>query len=479
MARAGVYKWSAIDRLCTSALSFGGNIVLARLLDPVDFGLLAMVAIFTAISYDISGCGMSDGLIHKLNPTERDYSTVFIFNSVAGLILGGVMCAVAVPVARFFGHSELRTVMVVLGLCFFVKTLSFTQETRMRKELDIKRMAIARITANAMAVGLGIVLAVRGCGYWALLSTQAFINVFMTVNFIIATRWIPRLEFDVKAFRSFFSYGIHLMLAYVVTKTGSNINTLILGKFYPASTTGIYSQAAKLEEIPYSITESVFNWPFLSVICNECDRDRRRAMADAMHRRLLLLIMFLSGLLLVMAGPGVRFLYGSKWDAAIPVFRLLLVFGLCTSMKYYYQTILKACDHTRLIRNLTAAEVCLQLLLLAAAFRHGIYAIALTQVAASAVMIVIYAARYKSIMSIPAAAVAGQWLRAAAACAATLLLFWPVHTLWSGNVPLFADNILTLAVYISAAALICRLLAPQIFREAVARVFNRHNTPQP
>ena len=81
---SGVYKWSAIDRVCNSVMTFTGNVILARILSPYDFGLLAMTAIFVAIAYNVSGCGLSDGLIKKAHPTDRDYSTVFVFNLVFG-----------------------------------------------------------------------------------------------------------------------------------------------------------------------------------------------------------------------------------------------------------------------------------------------------------------------------------------------------------------------------------------------------------
>jgi O-antigen/teichoic acid export membrane protein len=88
MGNRNVYKWSLIERITVALLSFGGNIVLTRMLTTADFVLLAMIAIFTAVAYDISSCGMSDGLIHKSNPTGDDYSTTFVFNSAMGLLFG-------------------------------------------------------------------------------------------------------------------------------------------------------------------------------------------------------------------------------------------------------------------------------------------------------------------------------------------------------------------------------------------------------
>ena len=88
MGEGNVYKWSFIDRISIALINFGVNIALARMLTADDFGLLAMIAIFTAVAYDISSCGMSDGLIHKSNPTGHDYSTKFVFNSAMGLVFG-------------------------------------------------------------------------------------------------------------------------------------------------------------------------------------------------------------------------------------------------------------------------------------------------------------------------------------------------------------------------------------------------------
>ncbi|MDE6368926.1 MAG: oligosaccharide flippase family protein, partial [Muribaculaceae bacterium] len=110
-----VYKWVAMDRICNSVMTFGGNIFLARLLDPSDFGLLGMVAIFTALAYNISGCGMSDGLINKKDATTDDYSTVFVFNASMGLIFAIIFISCSGLIARFFGHEELKGIMIAIG----------------------------------------------------------------------------------------------------------------------------------------------------------------------------------------------------------------------------------------------------------------------------------------------------------------------------------------------------------------------------
>jgi len=129
MSGSKVYKWAFIDRVGIAVLNLGGNIVLARLLTEADFGLLAMIAIFVAVAADLSSCGLSDGIIHKVNPTREDYSTVFVANTVMGLIFGSAFFFGAPLMASFFHQPELLNITRVLGVCFFFQCMSFTQET--------------------------------------------------------------------------------------------------------------------------------------------------------------------------------------------------------------------------------------------------------------------------------------------------------------------------------------------------------------
>lgn len=422
--KSGVYKWSAIDRVCNSAMTFTGNIVLANLLDPSDFGLVAMVAIFSAIAQNLSSCGMSDGLIHKAHPTERDYSTVFVFNAVLGLVFGSILCLLGMPLSRFFGHQEINGIMIATGICFFFMTMSFAQETRMRKELDMKRMAIVRLSSTASATVLGIWLALEGFGYWALVATQTMVSVFSFVFYVLVSRWFPRIAFYMDSFREMFSYGVHLMFAYVSYQIGRNINTAMLGRFSTPVASGLYSQAQKLEEVPFSITESVFNWPFFSVLCNEESRDGRCRLSSQMHSRLWVVNFTIGALLLIVSLPAFNLLYGSKWDAAVPVFRLLIVYGISVSIKLFYQTVFKAHGRTKLVRNLTFAEVILQIGFLAIALwlDGSILMVAFTQVLAALVMLAVHALCYCSIMDVSLRSLVCEALRAISVPLAALLL---------------------------------------------------------
>lgn len=381
MAKENVYKWSFIERVSVAVLNFGGNIVLARMLSADDFGLLAMVAIFTATAFNLSSCGLSDGLIHKNKPTPIDYSTVFVFNSALGLIFGLSAILLAHPVARFFGHEELVWVMRMYGICFFFQTMSFVQETRLRKHLEMKKLCIARVSATVTALIVGIILAALGCGYWALISTQIFLSFFMFVFVVVQARWFPKPAFSLASFKEFFSFGVHLMFAYLINIIEQNVNTFVLGRYYSSVQTGLYYQGAKLANVPFSVTDTSINPQLFVVASNETDEGLRRTKILDMMKVMVAVNVAIALLLVLIARPAVAFLYGSKWLGSAPILAVLAVSGCIMCMKYFFQAAFKVYGRARFIRNLTGCELVVQLALLALFFRQGMIAIAFTQLA--------------------------------------------------------------------------------------------------
>ena len=391
-----VYKWTTIDRVVNTLITTGGNIALARLLTPYDFGLLAMVAIFSAIAYNISSCGMSDGIIKKLNPTDRDYSTLFTFNTVSGIIFSVLFIICARPVAEFFSEDKLVGIMWAIGICFIFQVMWYIQETRLRKELQMKKIAIVRICASASAVGLGIYLAATGYSYWGLVSCRIFLSFFLFVYYVIATRWIPRLRFYHQSFLELFGFGFNLFLSYIAVQISVNINSFVLGR-YSSAESGLFSQAQKMEDTPFKMVDNILNWSFFAILSSEADTNLRRQMAKNMMATITMLTVLVGMILMILASPGFKLLFGEKWDDAIPIFRILIIFGIGSTLKYFFQTILKSHTRTNLIRNLTFLEVGLQLLLLGIVYHWGMLWIAWSQVAGCIIVLLLYASFFCSL----------------------------------------------------------------------------------
>lgn len=443
---AGVYKWTSIDRIVNTVLTAVGNIALARLLSPAEFGLLAMVQIFWALAFNFSNWGMCDGLIQKLHPTDEDYSTVFTFNTVSGIIISIILIGLAKPVAWIYNQSALENIMWAIGICFFFQTLCTVQETRLRKELKMKKIAIVHIASSFCAIALGITLAILGYGYWGLVSCRIFLSVFIFFFYLIATRWIPKLRFYKKSFKEMFHYGVNLMLSYLANQTSLNVNAMVLGKIQ-GGLAGIYSQGQKLVDVPYKIIDSIFNWPFFAVLSNEADPKKRKLMCREMLSSISLVAIGGGMLLGLMASPLFKVLFGTKWDPAIPIFRILLCYGILSVFKYFVQTILKSYDLTALVRNYTILEVVIQLTVLALVFRHGLEWIAWTQVVGSGLVMPFYIYKYCKLQSERFGKVLKSVTAGLAVPAVACAITTGAYLVWNGNISEWINLLGILALF--------------------------------
>ncbi len=411
MSESGTYKWSFIDRGSLAVINFGVNIALARMLTEADFGLLAMISLFVAVAYDLSSCGLSDGLIHKTRPTETDYSTVFLFNAGFGLLFGLTFFLTAPLTARFFGHEELVGIMRVLGVCFFFQTMSYVQETRLRKQLRMKAICFARVGATVTVSALAIVLAALGYGYWALVCTQLLLSVFFFIYYTVASRWFPAIRFSVKAFKEFFGYGVHLAISYLSTIVGRNVNTFVLGRLYPTpALSGVYYQGAKLANVPFAIGEYSLNSTFFVVASNEEDLDRRRGLIRNMFTVIVGINVLIMMFMIAVSAPGIEFLYGTKWLASIPILRILAIAECLVCIRAFFATICKIHGRTKFVRNIGFVELGVQLLLLLAFCRQGLSVIAWTQTGGVLCAVIIYAISCRKHMGMSLRGIAGTVL---------------------------------------------------------------------
>lgn len=473
--KKGVYKWSTIDRVLSTFITFGGNIAMARLLSPDDFGLLAMVGIFTAIAQNLSSCGMSDGLVRKPVPTRADYSTVFTFNLAAGVFFSLLFLVLAKPLASMFRQPDLESIVLAISFCFVFQCMSFVQETRLRKHLEMRQIAIVHLSASATAVGLGIVLAATGFGYWGLVSCRVFVGFFLFLYYIIATRWLPKIGINRQSFKEMFGYGVNLMWAYLFNQIGRNINASVLGRISPAQS-GIFSQGQKMEEVPFTVTESIFNWPFFAVLSNEHDPEQKKNLSHDMLRGLSMLVVTIGTLLMLLGDPGFHLVFGEKWDASIPVFRILLIYGMAFTLKGFFHTIMKAHGKTPQIRNIALFEVVFQVALLILFYRRGILWIAATQSIASVVILFFlsfYYCRLTGITFFGMIKIAFSLLPVPlAAFTLTAVGYW----MWNSAVGSLLSCLLTIGTYCACAIALWEIFPNPFYKKYRTTILARFRT---
>lgn len=424
----------------------GGNIVLAHMLSVYDFTLLAMVGLFTAVANNLSSCGLSDWLIRQPNPRAEDYSTVFVFNSTLGFLFGIAFFFSGGALALWFEAPELVPIMRAIGICFFLGSMTFVQEARLRKLLDMRTMALVKLCSTASAVGLGIWLAWAGYGYWALVSCRIFLSAFILFFYMIFTRWWPGIRFDFKAFREMFRYGVNLLVSYLGVQISNNINTFVLGKT-PTNDSGYYSQAQKMEEVPFNIVTTSITGAFFPVVANETDPGRRRTLVREMGVNILLINISLFMFMFVVAPSGFQTLFGHKWDASVPIFRVIISAGLFMAVKQYIFTILKYHNATRPIRDYMIGEVVLQLILLACAWRFGVLWIAASQVIAYGIVLIALTNLFRRYEPGSLSAILRESARSLYAPATATAIVLVGQSMWGAVVPAWVSLVLTTSVF--------------------------------
>ena len=323
--------WSSIDRFSTQGIQFVFSILIARLLLPSDYGAVAMLNIFLAISQTFIDSGFGTALIRKLDRTETDFCTVFYFNIVVGFFFYVVLWIASPYIAAFYEIPLLEDITKVLALTFVFSSFSGIQRAKLSIAIDFKTKAKISIIVTILTGAVGLWMAYAGYGVWALVVQSVFSSFLGAVLLWTFVRWMPKLVFSWKSFREMFSFGSRLLASALLDTTYNNIYTLVIGKVFSSTTLGLYSRASGLAQYPSSNITGVLQgvtFPVLSSIQNETER-----LANV-YKRFLRLSAFIVFPLMVglaaVADPLIRLVLTDKWEGSIYLLQIV-----CFSMMWY------------------------------------------------------------------------------------------------------------------------------------------------
>lgn len=320
--------WSAIDNVSQYAVSFIVSIVLARLLSPDDYGLLGIIAIFTAVCTAIINGGFTNALIRKKEVTDDDYNTVFIVNVGVSLILYAIIFLCSPLIANFFGREELVSLTRVSSLGIVLGALAIVQQTRLTKQIDFKTQTKITIIASVISGIVGISMALFGCGVWSLVAQNLLSQGLRTALLWFYCHWVPLLHFSVASFKDLFGFGWKLMVSSLLDTVWKELYQLVVGKFYSPATLGQYSRAKQFSQLFSSNLTNVIQrvtYPVLSEV-----QDDKVRMINA-YRRIIKTTMFITTICLFSLGalsePLLFCLIGPQWHEAATYLPLICITG--------------------------------------------------------------------------------------------------------------------------------------------------------
>jgi O-antigen/teichoic acid export membrane protein len=389
MSKGKHYIWSAVGQFGTQTVGFIGNILIARILMPDDYGLIAMVAIFMGLAMTFTDSGFADCLIRKPDADRIDFGTVATFNIViASFIYLAIFCS-APLIASFFERPELIGITRVISISILIKALNLTQITRLRKELLFKDLAIMLLQSSVISVSITYILALKGFGYWALVMQPVFISLLNLVYLVVVKKWIPFFKFNLERFREMFGFSINLLVSYITNTIGQNLYSIIIGKFYSVTSLGFYNQAKRMYEAPtYGINSVVLTTSY-PMIAQERNLVKQRDMYIALLRSFMTLQSIIVFALIGLAEPVWLFLLGVKWISSVEFFKLFMLISLVYPLITVNQNIAKIHNEPKLYRNLTFLRNGLKIIALIVCAKSSLVAILYGQIIAAYVSVVV------------------------------------------------------------------------------------------
>jgi teichuronic acid exporter len=326
----GVF-WSSIERFSAQGIQFVLGLILARILSPSEYGIIGMLSIFIAVAQTFIDSGFTNALIRKKERTETDYSTVFYFNIVVGIVAYFILFFSAPLIANFYNTPILSQLTKVVALNVLINSLAIVQRAKFTIKVDFKTQAKATTLSVLLSGLLGIYLAYSGFGVWSL-AVQSVSRNFLNVSLLwILSKWKPKRLFSWASFREMFDYGYKLLLSGLIDTLYRNIYSLVIGKVFSANDLGNYSRAQQFANFPSSNITGVIGRVSFPILSKIQDNNERLSNAYRKYLRLSAFIVFpLMMGMAALARPMIIFILTEKWEASVILLQIL-----CFSLMWY------------------------------------------------------------------------------------------------------------------------------------------------
>ncbi|MDL2314906.1 lipopolysaccharide biosynthesis protein [Bacteroidales bacterium OttesenSCG-928-C19] len=343
-------KWSIIDNIANSGITFLVGIILARILTPHEFGLIGIITIFISIANTIIDGGFSTALIRKPDSTNEDYNTVFYCNLGISIFLTLIFCLSATSIANFYEEPKLISVIYGMSSLLIINAFTLIQRTLLIKKIDFKTQAKISLSSSIVSGFIGIALALFGFGVWSLVFQQISRQLIVSVSLWIKSLWKPSFLFSKKSFDELFHFGSKILIADIINTFFRNIFLALVGKFYSTEKLGQYTKAEQFKSIfanNLTLLIQKVSFPSLSSIQNEKER------LTFAFRKLIIYtsIITFAGVLSLgaIAKPLILVLIGEQWLEAVEYLQIICFYGILYPLSVLNLNMLKIIGKSNLI----------------------------------------------------------------------------------------------------------------------------------
>lgn len=372
--------WSIAATGGTLLSSFVVFTVLARLLQPAEFGLVAFVALFVDLARSMMTGGLPEALIQRGSWDETTASTAFWANLTSSAVLAGAMAAVGAGLIHS-GSALMGEVFMALGLSLVIDGARSIHEAKLRRDFGYKVLAVRTVAASLVSGVIGIVLAFQGFGVWALVANRLSATVLQTLVIWRATLWQPRATFSGTAFRELFGFGIPLLGARLLGHLNGRIPEFVIGLFLGAVALAFYRVGARTLNFLVQSTIQPLQTTALSALSR---LPNASAVSHGYMRltRATALVSFPVFLGTAAVAPDfILVCFGEKWAPSASIMTALALVVAPATLVYFADPALTAVGRTKLILVSALARIMLSALIALATVSFGSVAVAAGQTA--------------------------------------------------------------------------------------------------
>ena len=322
----GGFFWTLAERFAAQGVSFIVSIILARLLLPDDYGIVAIVSIFTSIANVLVKSGLGSALIQKSDADSTDFSTVFYYNLVFSLFIYLLLFFGAPMIAEFYHIPLLIPVLRVNLLNLILYGLNNVQQAYVSKKLAFKQFFWSTIVGTIMSAVVGILMAYNGFGVWSLVTQQLLNSAIDTIILNITIGWNPGFVFSLSRLRDLLGFGWKLLLSDLLSSVYSNIQGFVIGKKYSAEQLAYYNKGNTFPQILVRNLDNSIQSVIYPVL-SKAQNDKKRFIRY-MYRGSTLSFFFICPMMIgmiVVAQPLVSMLLTEKWLSTVPYLQLYCI----------------------------------------------------------------------------------------------------------------------------------------------------------
>lgn len=339
---------SALGSVGSNVVSLAGFVVLARMLAPSEFGMMAAVTVLVGLSRIVVDLGLSAALVQNNNITEKHYGAVFFVHLMVGLICAALMLMGSGAIENFFGMEGLSEISRVCAWLFLLNAISFVPLSRLEKMRQFRYVARVELYSTLLSTTLAIYLAWKGYGVWALVASFYSMSITMALLALYFSRWVPKIFIGKKELAELWVFSRYLVAMQALNYAAGNLDKILIGKYLGAQTLGAYRYGDRIAQLPTMLVNKIFGrvlFPAFSSYQNDKARIRYQYLKAI---RLVSFVTFpvLLGLSMI-SDHVVMTILGDKWSEMVVILPLLALSLLLTTIGVLNLNIYKALGRTK------------------------------------------------------------------------------------------------------------------------------------